>query len=877
MAVTLTAAGFRAALRLGDSAEEVAEAARIFAYASQEVVRFAPGASDEAHNEAAIRVGAYLFDMPTASRGDAYAHAMRSSGARAILAPYRTHAAGAAAEGAASTPSSTPSGPAVDQTARDQAAEALRAAQAAQALASNAQTDASTASAGLNVLQRTVAALRAVPGAGTIGQVLKRIVGAGDAYGWANESAGGGGGGVDQTARDAATAAAQQAETNRVEIGRNSSAVTTARSEAARAQRTAEAAQDAVPGKATNADVDGETNDADFMTVAKTFRAIARRVKNASTTIRGIVLLARNEDVDASATDTTRVPDVARVERMVRRIAITAGGRGKLVAVEDSINPATLQQRIAGEQAGDLVIGYSTSEIAIFVWRASPTNAFVQLARWARTARTNEQLEQFIETIVEAWAIRGSAANIPGARTFDGLFKSEAQTPIPAANVTITFAVGDAADGDEVDETDAAASNFALTEQQTAEAGAFLRCRYTLERIALSGFAPRDIELLLQTTDGTTVAAHNIKDEGSGAAQFPIGSLSGAQQLRWATRVVTVGAYSGDVRITSTEYHSAQPLADKPMEHVAEAAVSIESDKRQAEDRRLTAEIARVEMIKSITNGLPSATATRKTNILWRVDKPSQQTDADAFQVPSSGFVAFICGNLAATGIMPVEYCVNRKHIIYAQGNHEVALNFNQDRKAIVTALQTRNNARSTLADDIAATTTGFVMLHWATARSSGHAQSELAALEDRVEALEEGGFEIADVGTWTFTDLTGRGIDTFQDTGVDIPTGKEWLRISPGALTVTRSSDVLRHGPKPWRDILVADIPTLTAGTGIFTRMSPVGGKTPYTYHGIELDRYLDDGRAELRIARSGDNLLALIDGSTSHMYSGTLRVKAF
>ena len=75
-----------------------------------------------------------------------------------------------------------------------------------------------------------------------------------------------------------------------------------------------------VPTKASNADVDGESDDSDYMTVAKTFRAIARKVKNASTTVRGIVLLARNEDVASSETDLTRVPDVSKSILLIRRL-----------------------------------------------------------------------------------------------------------------------------------------------------------------------------------------------------------------------------------------------------------------------------------------------------------------------------------------------------------------------------------------------------------------------------------------------------------------------------------------------------------------------------------------------------------------------------
>lgn len=75
-----------------------------------------------------------------------------------------------------------------------------------------------------------------------------------------------------------------------------------------------------LPTKATNTDVDTETDDTRYMTVLKTFRAIGRRVRNASTTVRGIVLLARNEDVDASESDTSRVVTVASAKRLIARL-----------------------------------------------------------------------------------------------------------------------------------------------------------------------------------------------------------------------------------------------------------------------------------------------------------------------------------------------------------------------------------------------------------------------------------------------------------------------------------------------------------------------------------------------------------------------------
>ena len=79
-----------------------------------------------------------------------------------------------------------------------------------------------------------------------------------------------------------------------------------------------------IPSKATNTDVDAETDDARFTTVAKVFRAIARKVRHASTTVRGIVLLARNADVDATETDTGRVLQVSSAKRLVERLAPAA-------------------------------------------------------------------------------------------------------------------------------------------------------------------------------------------------------------------------------------------------------------------------------------------------------------------------------------------------------------------------------------------------------------------------------------------------------------------------------------------------------------------------------------------------------------------------
>ena len=94
MAVTIIAAELAAALRLGDTEEETAEATRLLAYTTAAVTRHVPVAPDAVHNEAAIRLAGYLFDQPYAGRGASYANALRNSGAAAMLLPWRVHRLG---------------------------------------------------------------------------------------------------------------------------------------------------------------------------------------------------------------------------------------------------------------------------------------------------------------------------------------------------------------------------------------------------------------------------------------------------------------------------------------------------------------------------------------------------------------------------------------------------------------------------------------------------------------------------------------------------------------------------------------------------------------------------------------------------------------
>ncbi len=90
----LSVAQLTAALRLGDTTEEQAQATRLLGYSRTAVDRFAPDAPMEAKNEACIRLSGYLYDQPFAGRGAAYGNALRNSGAQAILLPYRVIRAG---------------------------------------------------------------------------------------------------------------------------------------------------------------------------------------------------------------------------------------------------------------------------------------------------------------------------------------------------------------------------------------------------------------------------------------------------------------------------------------------------------------------------------------------------------------------------------------------------------------------------------------------------------------------------------------------------------------------------------------------------------------------------------------------------------------
>ena len=92
--MALTVSQLATAIRAGGSAQETGIVTRLLAVAVAQVTRYAGNAPEDVRDEAAIRIAAYLYDMPNAGRNAAYASALRNSGASALLAQYRIHRAG---------------------------------------------------------------------------------------------------------------------------------------------------------------------------------------------------------------------------------------------------------------------------------------------------------------------------------------------------------------------------------------------------------------------------------------------------------------------------------------------------------------------------------------------------------------------------------------------------------------------------------------------------------------------------------------------------------------------------------------------------------------------------------------------------------------
>ena len=105
MAIDISSSALLSALRLGSTSEETSEAQRLLSFATQTISDYLgdeyEGAPPAILNEAAIRLCGFIFDMPYAARGAAFANALRNSGAGAMLLPYRIHRAGSVSEATA--------------------------------------------------------------------------------------------------------------------------------------------------------------------------------------------------------------------------------------------------------------------------------------------------------------------------------------------------------------------------------------------------------------------------------------------------------------------------------------------------------------------------------------------------------------------------------------------------------------------------------------------------------------------------------------------------------------------------------------------------------------------------------------------------------
>ena len=94
MVVTLKRAELAARLRLGRENEELNEVDRLLTYVQDAILQHCPDAPDSAHNEAATRLAAYIYDAPFSSANGRHSNFMRFSGAAAILTPYLVHRLG---------------------------------------------------------------------------------------------------------------------------------------------------------------------------------------------------------------------------------------------------------------------------------------------------------------------------------------------------------------------------------------------------------------------------------------------------------------------------------------------------------------------------------------------------------------------------------------------------------------------------------------------------------------------------------------------------------------------------------------------------------------------------------------------------------------
>ena len=170
----------------------------------------------------------------------------------------------------------------------------------------------------------------------------------------------------------------------------------------------AEAAEVDVPDKAVNADVDAIVstgaelssslanssvlNDDKYLTVRKAVRALARVLKKASMTARGVVLMARSEDVEATETDVTRVPNIDRAKRLIARLAGEAAARA-LAAVTRNSKLISLMQdatlRLHAQKGTPELVSNLTDATILYAPAAGPPTGTQGVNRLQRDSWTS--------------------------------------------------------------------------------------------------------------------------------------------------------------------------------------------------------------------------------------------------------------------------------------------------------------------------------------------------------------------------------------------------------------------------------------------------------------------------------------------------------
>lgn len=313
-------------------------------------------------------------------------------------------------------------------------------------------------------------------------------------------------------------------------------------------------------------------------------------------------------------------------------------------------------------------------------------------------------------------------------QTLDGLFMLDPAVLVADASDILIDGAGGAT------ETDAQVTPWNIAGEQAGVNTSEIRVDYDVRWAGGITEAPVTMRVALQRNVGVSaqvpsgwamVGAVPIRPVGVGTATFNGPFAVGQYRLAVQTVISVRGPFRATLAIGEIAYLANPAKAGDYIGPYVHEQVAGETTRAAIVEERLQTDINAANARKAIVDSLPVPTSTRKTAIVWKANPPYEQTEADAFQVPATGFVQFILGNLGATPIMPAAYCINRQmNGIYTYGTDLVGLEFDSQRRAILVAQ--RGGGRSPLANDIANTTTGYVMLHWDVARPDGTSEGEV-------------------------------------------------------------------------------------------------------------------------------------------------------